>query len=80
VEAFSDTEDMKRHLFGAAIMGIGGVVALGCTVGQGITGMSTLALGSVIALVSIIIGGLIGFKYLEEGTLDGALKAMISKA
>jgi len=80
IESFRDAEDMKRHLFGAAIMGIGGVVALGCTVGQGITGMSTLALGSVIALISIIMGGLIGFKYLEEGTLGGALKAMISRA
>ena len=74
VEAFSEKEDMKRHLFGAAIMGTGGVLALGCTVGQGITGMSTLALGSLIALTSIIVGGLFGFKYLEEGNIIGAIK------
>ena len=80
IEAFNDKEDMKRHLLGAAIMGVGGVLALGCTVGQGITGMSTLALGSVISLISIIVGALIGFKYLEEGTLGGAFKALISKA
>ena len=79
VEAFNEKEDMKRHLFGAAIMGIGGVLALGCTVGQGITGMSTLALGSVIALTSIIVGGLLGFKYLEEGTLYGALKVIFTR-
>lgn len=79
IEAFTDTGDMKRHLFGAAIMGIGGVVSLGCTVGQGITGMSTLALGSLIALLSIILGGIIGLKYMEEGSLGGALKGLVSR-
>jgi len=78
-EAFSDTSDMMRHMFGAAIMGIGGVLALGCTVGQGITGMSTLALGSLIALLSIIFGGVWGLKYLEEGELIPALKAVFSR-
>lgn len=77
VEAFNEKEDMKRHFFGAAIMGTGGVLALGCTVGQGITGVSTLALGSLIALLSIIVGGLFGFKYLEEGTLSGAIKVLL---
>ena len=79
IEAFSDTDDMKRHLFGAAIMGVGGIVSLGCTVGQGITGMSTLALGSLIALISIIVGGLIGLKYMEEGSLGGAIRALVSR-
>ena len=37
-------------------MGFGGVLALGCSIGQGITGMSTLALGSVLVLFSIIFG------------------------
>jgi hypothetical protein len=79
IEAFSEKEDMKRHLFGAAIMGIGGVLALGCTVGQGITGMSTLALGSLIALASIIAGGLFGFKYLEEGNIVDTIKMIFSR-
>ncbi len=78
VESFSDTADMKRHLFGAAIMGVGGVIALGCTIGQGITGFSTLAIGSLIALISIIIGGLIGLKYMEEESLGGAIRALVS--
>ena len=77
VEAFNEKEDMKRHLCGAAIMGTGGVLALGCTVGQGITGISTLALGSLIALLSIIVGAILGFKYLEEGTLSGAIKVLL---
>ena len=79
IEAFSEKEDMKRHLFGAAFMGTGGVLALGCTVGQGITGMSTLALGSLIALASIIAGGLFGFRYLEEGNIVGAIKVIFEK-
>jgi hypothetical protein len=77
VEAFTDAADMIRHCAGAAIMGIGGVLSLGCTVGQGISGLSTLALGSVIALLSIILGGLIGLKYLEEESLGGTIKALI---
>lgn len=56
IESFVDRSDMIRHMLGAALMGFGGVLALGCTIGQGITGMSTLALGSLMALASIIFG------------------------
>lgn len=79
VEAFSGAADMKSHMLGAAMMGIGGVLALGCTIGQGLTGMSTLALGSLIALVSIIIGAVWGLKSLEEDSVMGGLKAMLSR-
>ncbi|MCK5546846.1 MAG: YeeE/YedE family protein [Rhodospirillaceae bacterium] len=75
IESFSDKSDMIRHMIGAAIMGIGGILALGCTVGQGITGMSTLSLGSVIALLSILFGALWGLKSLEEDSIIGGLKA-----
>ena len=78
LEAFNDTEDMLRHIIGATMMGIGGILALGCTVGQGLSGMSTLALGSLISLISIITGGAYGIKYLEEGNLQDALKALFS--
>ena len=77
IESFTDANDMLRHLVGAALMGTGGVMALGCTVGQGITGMSTLSLGSLIAVVAIIIGGLLGLKYQEEGNFADALRALI---
>ena len=79
IEAFTDSSDMVRHIVGGSIMGIGGVLALGCTIGQGITGMSTLALGSVIALLSIVAGGLFGMKYLEEGSIGGAFSAILSR-
>lgn len=55
-EWFADVRDFLNHVFGAALMGLGGVLALGCTIGQGITGISTLGLGSFIALGGIIFG------------------------
>lgn len=80
VESFTDSSDMLRHLGGAALMGTGGVLALGCSIGQGITGMSTLAAGSLIALASIIAGGWLGLRVLEEGSLRGALRAVLVRA
>jgi uncharacterized membrane protein YedE/YeeE len=72
VTAFSDTGDTLRNLGGAALMGIGGVMALGCTVGQGIAGVSTLALGSFLTLASIIAGGFWGLRVLERRFMAGA--------
>ena len=62
-EGFRDAEDTANHLAGGALMGFGGVTALGCTVGQGLTGVSTLALGSFITLGAIIGGSWLAFKY-----------------
>lgn len=62
-EGFRDTEDTANHLAGGALMGFGGVTALGCTVGQGLSGVSTLAVGSFIALAAIIAGAVAGVKY-----------------
>lgn len=79
IESFSDRDDLIRHLSGAALMGLGGVLALGCTIGQGVTGMSTLALGSVLAWLSILGGGYFGIKYLEEGSFGGAIRAVLAR-
>ena len=46
-------------------MGIGGVTALGCTVGQGLSGVSTLSLGSLLALAAIVGGGVAALRYQE---------------
>ena len=73
VECFSSASDMTNHIFGGILMGIGGVLALGCTIGQGVTGISTLAFGSFIALLSILGGGFFGMRYLEEGTIKKAV-------
>ena len=64
-ESFRDTEDTANHLVGAALMGFGGVTALGCTVGQGLSGISTLALGSLLALPGFIFGAYLGLRYLK---------------
>lgn len=79
IESFADAADTVRHMVGGSIMGIGGVLALGCTIGQGITGISTLAVGSVLALAAIIAGGVFGARYLEEGSLSGAFSALITR-
>jgi len=64
--SFSDTGDTLRNLAGAALMGIGGVLALGCTVGQAVTGVSTLAIGSFLTFGAIVAGGFYGLKLLER--------------
>jgi uncharacterized membrane protein YedE/YeeE len=62
IEYFVQRDDLVRHIWGGILMGFGGVLAMGCTVGQGITGMSTLALGSLLTLVSIIFGSAVTMK------------------
>lgn len=55
-EFFTSPQDLVRHIIGATLMGFGGVVALGCTIGQGVTGVSTLSIMSFLVLASIITG------------------------
>jgi len=67
--SFSDRSDTLRHLAGGALMGTGGVFALGCTIGQGVSGLSTLAAGSIVACLAIAVGGVLGLKDLERRLL-----------
>ncbi len=67
LEGFDDTREMRRHLVGACLMGVGGVLAMGCSIGQGLTGASTLALPSFLALFAIWGGALIGLHILFNG-------------
>jgi len=62
VEWFASLKDFVTHLFGAVLMGFGGVLALGCTIGQAITGISTLAAGSFIAFAGIVLGSALTMK------------------
>lgn len=71
-EAPDDAREMRRHIFGAFLMGTGGVTALGCTIGQGLTGISTLSIGSAIALLALVAGARIGLFILIERTSDPA--------
>ena len=62
-EGFASLEDLRNQLIGAMLMGFGGVTAMGCTVGQGMTGVSTLAIGSFLALAGIIAGSVAMMKW-----------------
>lgn len=62
-EGFRTTEDLANHLAGAALMGFGGVTALGCTIGQGLSGISNLSLTSFSAVASIIGGAVAALRY-----------------
>jgi hypothetical protein len=63
-EGFANLADLRHQLVGAVLMGFGGVTALGCTVGQGLTGLSTLAIGSFIAVAGIMAGSVGMLKYM----------------
>jgi hypothetical protein len=52
-------------MVGGVLMGFGGVTALGCTIGQGLTGISTLAIGSILAFAAIIAGSIACVRYQE---------------
>jgi uncharacterized membrane protein YedE/YeeE len=62
-EGFRDAEDTASHIIGGLLMGFGGITALGCTVGQGISGFSTLALGSILTFVCIVAGAAATMKW-----------------
>jgi uncharacterized membrane protein YedE/YeeE len=67
IQGYADSADVKRNLAGAAMMGIGGVLALGCSIGQGVTGVSTMAAGSFLAFAAMALGVVAGVRYLERG-------------
>ncbi len=66
-EACEDPRELGRQVGGAALMGVGGVVALGCSVGQGVTGFATLAWSGPVTLAAIVAGALIGLRQLIGG-------------
>lgn len=79
IEGFDGDREMTRHLTGAALMGVGGVLALGCTIGQGMSAVSTLALSAPLALISIMLGAAFGLRYLEEGNIRDALRVLTGR-
>lgn len=73
-EAFDDDREMRRHLLGAVLMGGGGGLAGGCTIGQGISAGSMMALSWPLAIAGMMIGARIGIAFLMEGALRGLLQ------
>ena len=81
-EWFASGKDFVNHVIGAVLMGLGGVLAMGCTIGQAITGVSTLAIGSFVAFGGIVLGSALTMKvqyykllYPEDATF---LKALVA--
>ena len=75
IEWFANAKDFLAHAVGGVLMGVGGVLSMGCTIGQGVTGVSTLALGSILTFVAIVFGSALTMKtqyYLldEKGFFD----------
>ena len=62
IEWFASGRDFANHLIGAILMGFGGVLAMGCTIGQAVTGFSTLALGSILTFIAIVLGSALTMK------------------
>jgi uncharacterized membrane protein YedE/YeeE len=83
-EWFSSPGDFINHLVGAILMGVGGVLALGCTIGQAVTGISTLAAGSFLTFVAIVLGSILTMKVeyykmvYEEASFGKALVAALA--
>ena len=67
LQSYTNAREMRRHLIGAALMGTGGIAAMGCTIGQGITGFSTLSLGSLLSFGSIWVGAVVTMRLLAGG-------------
>jgi len=62
IEWFNSAQDAVSHIIGAVLMGFGGTLAMGCTVGQAITGVSTLAVGSILTFAAIFLGSALTMK------------------
>ena len=76
LEAFANQADMRNHLIAGVLMGFGGVLSFGCTIGQGVSGMSTLALGSLVTLLSIMLGSALTMKVQYYMLDDGFWSAL----
>jgi len=82
IEWFASWKDFAVHIIGGLLMGIGGVLAMGCTIGQAVTGASTMAMGSFLTFFAIVFGSALTMKiqfykmvYEEEASFSKALVA-----
>jgi len=81
IETFSSRSDMLNHLYAGVLMGFGGVLSVGCTIGQGVGGFSTLALGSVVSIASIVFGCALTIKmqyYMLDDGFSGSLRQSLA--
>lgn len=78
-EACDDAPTLKRQILGAAMMGIGGVFAMGCTVGQGLSAASVLAISAPVTLLGMFIGAWFGLQWLVRGSIREALTELFRR-
>lgn len=78
-DTFTVREDVVRSLIGAVLMGVGGTIGMGCTFGQGLSGLSTLAPASFVGVAGIIAGCVWGIRFHEAGSVWGGLKLALRR-
>lgn len=66
LQSFENPQQMLRYISGALLMGFGGVLALGCSMGQGLAGVSTLSFLSLAAIISITFGMIAGLRIIDR--------------
>lgn len=79
LETFTDRSEIPRNLIGAALMGFGGTIALGCTFGQGLSGLSLLSLSAMLTVLGIVLGCVWGIRYFEAGGVWAGLKLALRR-
>ncbi len=76
-EACDDARELKRHMIGALLMGTGGILSMGCTIGQGLSAFSTLAISAPITMVAIACGARVGLEYTFTGEWKPAVRNLL---
>jgi len=71
-EGFTRMDDLARHVLGGALMGMGAVMAMGCSIGQGLSGLSTLSVGSLCAVLGIVLGAVLTLQWQLRRAESGA--------
>ena len=77
-EACDDVRELRRHISGAFLMGTGGVLSFGCTIGQGMTAASALSISTPVVFLSIALGARLGLSWLMEGSLRGLFVSLMT--
>ncbi|WP_316227686.1 MULTISPECIES: YeeE/YedE family protein [unclassified Bradyrhizobium] len=77
-EACDDARELKRHMIGALLMGTGGIMSMGCTIGQGLSAFSTLAVSAPLTMLAIACGARVGLEYTMTGEWRPALRNLLS--
>lgn len=76
-QACDDARSFKRHLLGAVLMGIGGVLAFGCTIGQGLTAASVLAWSAPVAMLGMFAGSWLVLQWMVRGSVVAPLRELV---